>query len=346
MTNSTVSTQFVPDTLAESLVRALSEMPLITRDRTADIPGKDGKTGYSYKYTDLATLIDKVKPILARWGLALIQDVGGDGKTVSITTTLIHVSGQERHSPALLMGAGSTPQATGSAITYARRYQAMAALGLAPDDDDGQAAAAAPYREEDLSPPLFPPSWVDGYLRLARQKGLTDADIERIVLAVSGTRAREVRYLYQTEQEALNAATREALAARDATAAGSAPRTPAEPSEPSPATETPRTAPVGAPPDLAVPMPAAFSEETHEGTIEAERDESWRWACACGVALGRFPTAEAAMADHEDHVRRMWMASKEYEIEARVAKAKAKLADRSSSDTPDGDAADPEQARR
>lgn len=203
-----------PDTLAASVVGALGELTNIGRDREANIPGKDGKTGYSYKYTDLAAFTAHVKPVLAKWGLALLQDVAGDGRTVSITTTLIHASGQERTGPPLSMAAGGTPQATGSAITYARRYQAMAALGLAPDDDDGQAAAAAPYREEDLSPPLFPPSWVDGYLRLARGRGLSDAEIEQIVLAVSDGRAREVRYLYQPEQDALDTVTRDVLTAK------------------------------------------------------------------------------------------------------------------------------------
>jgi len=42
------------------------------------------------------------------------------------------------------MPEGKTPQATGSAITYARRYALLAALGLATEDDDGQTAASTP----------------------------------------------------------------------------------------------------------------------------------------------------------------------------------------------------------
>jgi hypothetical protein len=231
----------VPPTLAASLVGALAEIQNIGRDREVTIQGKDGKPGYTIKYADLATVIDHVKPTLAKWGLAMIQEVGGDGKTISVTTTLIHVSGEERSSPALQMPAGSNPQATGSAITYARRYQTMAALGIAPDDDDGQAAAASPFREEDLSPPLFSPAMADGYLQLARKRGLTDAEIERIVLYVSDGRATEVRYLYRPEEEALTAATREALTAKNATTPGEASTTPGEPSEGSAATDTPPT---------------------------------------------------------------------------------------------------------
>jgi len=39
-----------------------------------------------------------------------------------------------------------TPQAQGSAITYARRYVLTALVGVAPDDDDGQSAQQASTR--------------------------------------------------------------------------------------------------------------------------------------------------------------------------------------------------------
>jgi hypothetical protein len=39
------------------------------------------------------------------------------------------------------------PQGEGSALTYARRYALMAIAGIAPEDDDGNAAAKAVQRE-------------------------------------------------------------------------------------------------------------------------------------------------------------------------------------------------------
>jgi hypothetical protein len=36
------------------------------------------------------------------------------------------------------------PQGYGSALTYARRYSLMAACGIAPEDDDGNAASRKP----------------------------------------------------------------------------------------------------------------------------------------------------------------------------------------------------------
>jgi hypothetical protein len=70
---------------------------------------------------------------------------GEPGSTdVLIFTTILHESGQFITLAPLRMAAGTTPQATGSAITYGRRYALLAALGLAAEDDDGQSAASTP----------------------------------------------------------------------------------------------------------------------------------------------------------------------------------------------------------
>jgi hypothetical protein len=56
----------------------------------------------------------------------------------------------------LTLPVGKTAQATGSAITYSRRYALMAMLGLATEDDDGAAAApreAARTAPERRNPP-------------------------------------------------------------------------------------------------------------------------------------------------------------------------------------------------
>ena len=50
------------------------------------------------------------------------------------------ISGGVIHVPADRQNA----QGHGSALTYARRYSLMAACGIAPEDDDGNAASKAP----------------------------------------------------------------------------------------------------------------------------------------------------------------------------------------------------------
>ena len=135
----------VPPELAAAVVAAWAELERVRKDQTAVIPGKDGKAGYSYKFADLADVVEMARPVLARHGLALIQPVSRRiGRPVEVETWLLHTSGHLLRWVFETSGDGG-PQALGSAITYARRYCGQAALGIAPDDsdDDGAAAQAA-----------------------------------------------------------------------------------------------------------------------------------------------------------------------------------------------------------
>ena len=92
---------------------------------------------FKSKYTTLDVLVDTAKPLLQSNGLSYIQSCGGDGANVSLTTLLMHSSGEWIESDALVLKADKqTAQGAGSAITYARRYALAAMLGLASDEDD------------------------------------------------------------------------------------------------------------------------------------------------------------------------------------------------------------------
>jgi hypothetical protein len=59
----------------------------------------------------------------------------------------LHESGQTIRSGKLhVPAAKQDPQGYGSALTYARRYSLMAACGIAPEDDDGNAASRQPSK--------------------------------------------------------------------------------------------------------------------------------------------------------------------------------------------------------
>lgn len=98
---------------------------------------------FKSKYTTLDVLVDTAKPLLQSNGLSCIQSCGGNGADVSVTTLLMHSSGEWIESDALVLKADKqTAQGAGSAITYARRYALSAMLGLASeDDDDGNSAS-------------------------------------------------------------------------------------------------------------------------------------------------------------------------------------------------------------
>lgn len=155
-----------PSTLAGSLAAVQSQLPHVTKDRTAQV--KSDKGSYSYSYADLSAVTKEILPLLGRNGLAWTTrpTFGTDGRFVLIYE-LIHVSGQKIAGEYPLPSSG-TPQSMGSAITYARRYTLCSVTGVAPDTDDDDAAAAqeqarpqrtvqrAPRREQAQEPEPAP----------------------------------------------------------------------------------------------------------------------------------------------------------------------------------------------
>jgi hypothetical protein len=97
---------------------------------------------FKTKYADLSACVKAVIDALNNNGIALVQKCHPCDDGVSVETIFIHESGELLdcgilHVPA----AKNDPQGYGSALTYARRYSLMAACGIAPEDDDGNAAS-------------------------------------------------------------------------------------------------------------------------------------------------------------------------------------------------------------
>ena len=100
---------------------------------------------FKSKYVQLDGLLAAVRPILANHGLSLMQSTGGDGVNISVSTLIMHTSGEWIETePLVLKAQQATPQGAGSACTYGRRFSLSAALGVAWDDDDDGNAASAP----------------------------------------------------------------------------------------------------------------------------------------------------------------------------------------------------------
>ena len=125
--------------IAAAFVSAQGALGAVTKDRKAKVEMKAGGS-YSYTYADLASIQDDVRAAFFKNGLAHSQDVVSRVHSLDVYTLIVHSSGESVTFGPLTFEAGATPQATGSAITYARRYALLAALGLATEDDDGQAA--------------------------------------------------------------------------------------------------------------------------------------------------------------------------------------------------------------
>ena len=95
-------------------------------------------------YLTLSGILDEVRPQLCRHGLAIVQSmkVIENGNCSALITSLIHISGESINSE-IVMPIINDPQKMGSLITYYKRYQLQAMLGIstAEEDDDGNSVS-------------------------------------------------------------------------------------------------------------------------------------------------------------------------------------------------------------
>jgi hypothetical protein len=96
------------------------------------------------KYADLSACVEAVIDALNSNNIMLMQNTHESDSGVIVETIFLHESGESISNGRLhVPAAKNDPQGYGSALTYARRYSLMAACGIAPEDDDGNSAAAA-----------------------------------------------------------------------------------------------------------------------------------------------------------------------------------------------------------
>lgn len=125
-----------------ALAAARAAFEPVIKDKTA----KTEK--FSYRYVDLASVLDAVMPTLCANGIAVYQapTIMGDG--LVLVSKLVHTDTQQEVSDMLPLPSTSNMQQLGSAISYARRYLLMAQLGIAAGDDDDAHAANGAQRPQ------------------------------------------------------------------------------------------------------------------------------------------------------------------------------------------------------
>lgn len=119
--------------LCSALVKAQAAMHPVMRDAK--------NPHFKSAYATLDATLKAILPPLHANGLCLIQRTEESDDGVTVESLFVHESGEtmsagKLHFPA----AKQDPQGYASALTYARRNSALAAAGLAPTDDDGEAA--------------------------------------------------------------------------------------------------------------------------------------------------------------------------------------------------------------
>lgn len=147
-------------------VTTLLKALLVATEQIGPIEKEGWNPDTKSKYASLNVVHAKVKPVLQAAGILVIQGVDPNSPPgyVDIETTLMHAATGEWISTIVRLalvgrrkknedGGGfhpADPQASGSAITYGKRYGLLAALFLVADeDDDGQGAKPATARAVD-----------------------------------------------------------------------------------------------------------------------------------------------------------------------------------------------------
>lgn len=134
-----VSDRNARQAMNEAVAAFQAECPSIKKGRTASIATKSG-TKYSYTYASLDQIAQAIRPILHKHGLSYTWDSTMDAGKLVCTCTLRHVEGGEDRAtfscPTDTKADMSGAQASGGALTYARRQSLVQVLGLTTTDDD------------------------------------------------------------------------------------------------------------------------------------------------------------------------------------------------------------------
>lgn len=142
----------MPAKLFAALATAQKSFGVPVKSKTAKIKGETrsgSKFEYEYKYATLDDVIAATRPHLNENGIAVIQNTGVAGARVTVRTILAHSSGESWTSdPMEMTGDSGDPKKTGSAISYARRYQMSATLGVASEEDDDADGAQLARQEK------------------------------------------------------------------------------------------------------------------------------------------------------------------------------------------------------
>lgn len=122
--------------LAGALAKAQGQIKGAAKD--ADNPF------FKSKYADLASVWEACRAAVTANGLSVLQAPRAaafeGGWIIEVETRLLHSSGQWMADSLTLPVGKPDAQGVGSAITYARRYALASFVGVAPEDDDGNAA--------------------------------------------------------------------------------------------------------------------------------------------------------------------------------------------------------------
>ena len=140
-------------------------------------------------YISLDGILETTRPILAKNGLAVIQEATGDGEYIFVKTKLIHESGEMIETEILKMKPQKNdPQSMGSCITYSKRYQLAALLGICEciDDDANTATYGNNSPDQSKSNGKLSAKQVGRLLAIGLKAGIKEPEIKKVIKAEFG----------------------------------------------------------------------------------------------------------------------------------------------------------------
>src|SRR3990167_6157935 len=126
-------------TIWESLKAVSTEMPVIGRNKTADV----GK--FKYSYANLEKIWEIAKPIIEKHGFIVYHAASGN----TVKTTIHHESGKDLESTIDI--SQLDPQKKGAEITYYKRYNLCMLFNIIVADEDKDAKDTEVVTDEALA---------------------------------------------------------------------------------------------------------------------------------------------------------------------------------------------------
>lgn len=128
--------------LLPALRQVQAEIPVVHRDKTADIPTTKGRMRYTY--ADLEAIWRAVKPILSAHGFTVLHPFGATGKG-TLQTILAHDSEEWIGGEIPFDASDADPRKVVARATFMRRLSVAAMLEIVMSDEDSDASYVAEH---------------------------------------------------------------------------------------------------------------------------------------------------------------------------------------------------------
>lgn len=130
---------------------------------------------FKSNYITLDNMLEVIRPLLTKNRIWLIQEATSEEENVVVVTRLTHSSGEFIQTDKLKMKPqkANDPQQLGSCITYAKRYQLSAMLGISSEvDDDGNTSSWGADKPKKITKKM-----AEEMRELCKKKGISEAYI-------------------------------------------------------------------------------------------------------------------------------------------------------------------------